>query len=81
MIPFVDQFAWKDREVVLVPDSDVWRKDKLQALCGFYALGQELVSRGANVCFVVLPETGQGKVGIDDWLVKNGPQWKDYWPC
>lgn len=80
VIPSVDLFIWKDRVVELVPDSDVWRKEKLLALCGFYALAQELVSRGANVRFIVLPEAGQGKVGADDWLVKTGTQGKDRWP-
>lgn len=80
MIPTVDQIIWKDRDVELIPDSDVWRPDKQQALSGFYALGMELVRRGATVRFVVLPEAGQGKVGLDDFLVKSGAQWKEFWP-
>lgn len=80
VIPSVDQFVWKDRLVELIPDSDVWRKEKFEALCGFYALAQELVSRGADVRFMVLPEAGQGKVGVDDWLVEAGMQWQHYWP-
>lgn len=80
-IPTVDQIIWKGRDVELIPDSDVWRSDKQQALSGFYALGMELVQRGATVRFVVLPEAGQGKVGVDDFLVKSGAQWEKYWPA
>ncbi len=80
VIPSVDQVVWQDRVVELIPDSDVWRDEKRQALSGFYALGMELVQRGAKVSFIVLPEAGQGKVGVDDWLVRSGAQWKAYWP-
>jgi hypothetical protein len=80
VIPSVDQLVWKDRVVELVPDSDVWRKEKFSALCGFYAFAQELVSRGANVRFVVLPEEAYSKVGVDDWLIAVGARRDDYWP-
>lgn len=80
VIPSVDQFVWQDRDVEFIPDSDVWKPTKLQALCGFHALAMELVSRGAHVVFVQLPEAGQGKVGLDDWLVQTGAQWEGHWP-
>lgn len=79
-LPALDQFVWDGRPVELIPDSDVWRKDKFAALCGFYALAQELVLRGAQVKFIVLPEAGQGKIGLDDWLLRSGSQWRQYWP-
>lgn len=78
-IPTLDQFIWQDRSVELVPDSDVWRADKQQALCGFFALGQELISRGASVTLVKLPERG-AKVGLDDFLVSVGSDWEHQWP-
>jgi len=56
VLPGLDQIIWKGRTVELVPDSDVWRPDKEQALAGFYALGRELQGRGARVVFVKLPE-------------------------
>lgn len=55
-LPGLDRIVWKGRTVELVPDSDVWRPDKEQALAGFYALGRELQGRGARVAFVKLPE-------------------------
>jgi len=56
VLPGLDQIIWKGRTVELVPDSDVWRPEKEQALAGFYALGRELQGRGARVVFVKLPE-------------------------
>ncbi len=56
MLPGLDQIVWKSRSVELVPDSDVWRPEKKQALAGFYALGRALHARGAHVVFVKLPE-------------------------
>jgi hypothetical protein len=80
VLPALDQIVWTGRPVEMIPDSDVWKRDKLPALCGFYALGQELASRGARVKFVVLPEAGQGKIWLDDWFVRSGPQYQHYWP-
>lgn len=79
VLPALEQFVWAGRPVELIPDSDVWRDDKKQALCGFYALAQELVSRGASVQFVILPEGGQGKAGIDDWIVSAQGGWQHQW--
>lgn len=79
VLPAFDQFIWTARPVELIPDSDVWRPDKLQALCGFYALAQELVSRGAVVRFVVLPDASSGKVGVDDWILGAQGGWHDQW--
>lgn len=77
----LDQFVWQNRRVELIPDSDVWRPDKQHALWGFYALGQELISRGATVVLVKLPEPHGGKVGLDDWLVHAGGSWERDWPA
>jgi hypothetical protein len=55
-LPGLDRITWQGRLVELVPDSDVWRPEKEQALSGFYALGRELQSKGARVQFVRLPE-------------------------
>jgi hypothetical protein len=81
IIPTLDQFVWKSRTVELIPDSDAWREHKLlKVLSGFYALGQELISRGAVVRLVRLPERGAVKVGLDDWLVQVGDEWQILWP-
>lgn len=79
-IPTLDQFVWPNRSVEFIPDSDVWRADKQDVLWGFFALGQELISRGATVRLVKLPEPHGVKVGLDDWLVALGEQWELDWP-
>jgi hypothetical protein len=79
-IPTIDLFRWHGREVLLVPDSDAWAKGRERDLLGgFYALGQELVARGATVRFVRLRASGAAKVGLDDWLVAVGADWEDRW--
>lgn len=81
VVPTIDQFNWNGREVSLVPDSDAWRADReLDLLGGFYDLGQELISRGATVKMLRLPDKNGTKVGLDDWLVAEGAGWKTSWP-
>jgi len=42
----VDRIAWPDREVLFIPDSDVWaRPDLIKAI---YAFGKEIEERGAH---------------------------------
>jgi len=71
VVPGLDLFVWQDRSVELVPDSDVWRPDKHQALQAFFALAMQLKDWGASVKFVKLPDSAQGKIGLDDWMVKT----------
>lgn len=71
VVPGLNLFVWKDRSVELVPDSDVWRPDKHQALQAFFALAMQLKDWGASVKFVRLPDSAQAKCGFDDWLVQQ----------
>ena len=58
---------WDSRDVVIIPDSDVFqRQDLLRAV---YALGRELRERGAAVSVAQIPQPGQEKIGLDDYLV------------
>jgi len=58
------------RDVVIIPDSDVFqRQDLLRAV---YALGRELTERGATVSVAEIPQPGQKKIGLDDYLVAGG---------
>lgn len=79
VLPSLDQILLSGRPVLLLPDSDCWRPEKLQALEGFYALGMEIRSRSASPSFLVLPDAGR-KVGADDWLIASGGDWKHRWP-
>jgi len=61
---------WDGREGVVIPDSDVFhRQDLLRAV---YALGRELRERGASVSVAEIPQPGQEKIGLDDYLVAGG---------
>jgi hypothetical protein len=81
VIPTIDQFQWAGREVLLVPDSDAWRMGReLDLLAGFYAFGQELISRRASVDLLRLPDQDGRKAGLDDWLVAVGGEWDSLWP-
>lgn len=61
---------WDGRDVVIIPDSDVFQRyDLLRAV---YALGRELRERGASVSVAGIPQLGQKKIGLDDYLVAGG---------
>jgi len=78
--PELDQCVWKNRQVEVIPDSDGWRPGKLfDVLAGFYALGMELIQRGARVQFIKFPEAYGITAGLDDWLVKEGNLWQYGW--
>ena len=80
VLPEFDQFVWAGRRVEIVPDSDAWRPDKImQVLAGFYALGMELTQRGAHVQLVQLLDKSGRKVGLDDFMVSEASQWRDFW--
>lgn len=65
-----DRIALEGREVYLAFDSDVSTKPEVRrALDGLSAM---LRGRGARVRVVLLPQTGDGKVGLDDWFAGGG---------
>jgi hypothetical protein len=61
---------WDGRDVVIIPDSDVFRRQDL--LRAVYALGRELRERGAAVSVAEIPQPGSKKVGLDDHLAAGG---------
>lgn len=65
----LDRIVWKGRSIIYVPDSDTWMRADLQK--AVFALGKELERRGAEVTFLVLPQEGEEKVGLDDFLVRH----------
>jgi hypothetical protein len=72
-LPILDQIIWTGRRVFLLPDSDGWREGKERSiLSGFFSLAHELVSRGAIVSFIRLPDLHGVKCGLDDWLLEPG---------
>src|SRR5207244_1096625 len=65
----LDGIAFADRDVGLIPDSDVWTRPDLQK--AVYAFGMDLQKRGAKVFVHLIPQPGKEKVGFDDYLLTH----------
>lgn len=66
-LPDIDEIAWNGRDVVLAFDSDVARNGKVAA--ALRRLATLLIARGvATVQMLLLPQVGDAKVGVDDFL-------------
>jgi hypothetical protein len=63
---------FEGRKVYIVPDSDFNSNSGVMA--AVQVLGCELEKRGAQVYVIPLPSSGASKVGLDDFLVKEGPK-------
>lgn len=70
VIKEIDSIPLVNREIGVVPDSDIWGRADLQK--AIFAFGKELEERGAKVSFIVISQIGGEKVGLDDLLVKGG---------
>lgn len=68
-IPDFADIALNGREVVIAYDSDVARKEPANK--AMVALGDYLASKGAQVRYLWLPDNGDGKTGLDDYLVAH----------
>ena len=62
---------WQGRRVFIVFDSDAVSKPQVQR--AEWHLAECLARNGADVRIVRLPADGEAKVGLDDYLVKHGP--------
>lgn len=67
LLPQLEEFEWDRREVFIVFDSDA--QEKPDVMRAQLALARELTSRGAMPSVVTLPNLGDGKTGLDDFLV------------
>jgi hypothetical protein len=65
----LDQIAWVNREVIFIPDSDIWSRPDLQR--AVHAFGKEIEGRGARFLVTVIPQDGSEKIGLDDYLMKH----------
>lgn len=72
LVPVLDRIEWSGRSVYICYDSDATDNSRIQAAEG--RLATELsTKRNASVFLVRLPERrGGAKVGVDDFIVKNG---------
>ncbi|MDD4859750.1 MAG: DUF3854 domain-containing protein, partial [Dehalococcoidales bacterium] len=64
-----DRIAIKDRLVYLAFDSDVISKDLVRK--ALEHLGEHLSRKGAGILVIYLPQDGNKKVGIDDYLLNH----------
>ena len=73
MIQDLEEIAWKERIVYIVPDSDAWNKK--QVLLAVFSLARLIEDRGAKVKVVKLPVlAGSEKTGADDYLAAKGAE-------
>lgn len=61
--------ALNDRRVILAFDSDVMTKPAVRR--ALTELARYLTSKGAEVLYCHLPDAGDGKVGLDDYLIDH----------
>ncbi|MDP4280395.1 MAG: DUF3854 domain-containing protein [Dehalococcoides mccartyi] len=64
-----DRIAIKDRLVYLAFDSDIVSKEMVRK--ALEHLGEHLSRKGATILVVYLPQEGNQKVGIDDYLLNH----------
>jgi len=66
------RLAWKGRDVYIAFDSDVVQKREVQE--AEKALAAQLDRLGSSVYVGRIPADEGGKVGLDDYLIKHGPE-------
>lgn len=68
--PTLMGFEWRGRAVAICFDSDAARKPEVMGAEN--RLAAALLDAGAVVCVVRIPEDGEEKVGLDNYIVKHG---------
>lgn len=68
LLPDIEEVAWNGRRVVLAFDSDVIRKAQVQKALNRYR--SILTGKEANVSLLHLPDRGDSKTGVDDFLAR-----------
>jgi hypothetical protein len=67
LLPDWSPLPLRDRPVVLIFDSDAWRKESVNM--ALTELAEQLTQRGARVHLAHLPDLADGaKAGVDDWI-------------
>ena len=66
-IPELKEIPFVDREVVIVPDNDIWTQKRIDLQKAVYSLGKYLETCGAKVSVIVLPPS-INKIGADDYF-------------
>jgi P4 family phage/plasmid primase-like protien len=66
-IPDLDRLKWRDRNLTIAFDSDMHTNPQVRE--ALRRLAAELERRGAHIRVAVIPDEGESKVGLDDYLV------------
>jgi hypothetical protein len=69
----IEDFAlieWKCKKVEIIPDSDFFQKNNIKH--AVFRLGTLLEAQGAIITIVCFHDPHTKKIGLDDFLVKNG---------
>lgn len=69
-LPFFEDINWKGRTIFIIFDSDAATNP--QVMQAQYKFAEETFALGAVPLVVSLPQEGDKKVGIDDYIVANG---------
>ena len=72
VLPSLESFDWRQRHVYIVFDSDAATNPNV--LLAEQRLARELTDRNAMVHIVSIPADGPDKVGLDDFIVKQGKE-------
>lgn len=73
LLPELESIPWRNRRLYVTFDSDALLNGNIQTAEA--RLVQELgIKRGAQVHIVRLPQDGEEKVGLDDFLLAYGPE-------
>jgi hypothetical protein len=73
ILPELELVSWRGRRLYIVFDSDALLNGQIQTAEA--RLVQELgIKRGAQVFIVRIPQDGEAKVGLDDFLLAHGPE-------
>jgi hypothetical protein len=71
--PEFDATSFVDRSIMIVFDSNAWRREKEDIGHALYALGKAVENRGGKVEAVIIPPADDGKdQGADDHIVAHG---------
>ncbi len=72
LLPALEAIAWGGKKVIVCYDSDSSSETKVNVQQAQHRLIHRLVSRGAKVHYIDLPEVDGQKVGMDDYIVACG---------
>ena len=72
LLPTMAEFDWAGKEAIICYDSDSNNGTKADVQQAQYRLTMTLTARGARVKHIELPPVNGAKVGLDDFLAKEG---------